>query len=75
MTSDEIFTHCIVEHGDGNICFSCAKEAVAKEREECANLVRSFELNDPNEFDPRIKLRVFDLLERIAQAIREKGKG
>ncbi len=42
MTADEIFTHCVVEHADGNICFSCAKEAVAQEREECAVLSENY---------------------------------
>lgn len=62
MTADEIFTHCIVEHGDGNICFSCAKEAVAQERKECS------------EFADKVTCQ-YACGHRIAQIIRRRGRG
>jgi len=38
--------------------------------EEVANLMEGDVLNSPDEFTPKEKIRVFDLLERISKSIR-----
>lgn len=46
------------------------KEAVAKERERCVRLLEGDVLLTPDEFEGITKLKVFEMLERVAAKIR-----
>lgn len=54
-----------------NACNEAENEGFKKGLERAAEIIEGDVLISPNEFDSHTKLKVFDLLLRIAQAIRE----